>query len=223
MKITESFTRLWPLVMAAERAGVILCFALALGECLGQGSMTLRFDGQPRGTLSQVGWYSEGRIGFSAIPFGVLYLWGGGITGYPENGTGYLWVPSNGPGSGVELSSVDGVSLFNMVSFDAAESAGLGSTVLTVVGYQPQIMGPTTVITNVFTTDGINDGTGPLQDFETFYLDPRFVNLLRVDIYARFSLDNLVISGVPEPSAAGLMLLGICCAYWRFSIKNTRP
>ena len=154
---------------------------------------------------------------------GALYLSGGGITGHPDNGTGWLLVPDNGaPNNGLEFGSTDGITLFNMVSFDAAEEAGLGATTLTVVGYKPQIMGPTTVVTNVFTLDGVNDGTGPLQDFQTFYTDSSFVGLLRVDVYARFSLDNLVMGNVPEPSAAALMLLGICCAYWRSTRKSRR-
>jgi hypothetical protein len=217
MKMTESLTRsCWPLIIG-ERVGPFLCLALLLGECLGQGSMTLTFEGQPKGTVLQTGPYYEGGMEFRAIPFGALYLSGGGITGYPDNGTGHLWVPSNGPGSGVEFSSIGGTTLFNLVSFNAAEYYDFGSTVLTVVGYKPQIMGPMIAVTNIFTTDGINDGTGPLQDFETFYLDPSFVNLLRVDVYARFSLDNLVIGNVPEPSAGGLLGVGILCSLgWRW-------
>jgi hypothetical protein len=69
-------------------------------------------------------------------------------------------------------------------------------------------------VTNYFSLDGINYGTGLLQDFQAFQPDSSFINLYRVDIYGGFSLDNLVISDVPEPSAGALALLGAACAFW---------
>ena len=72
-------------------------------------------------------------------------------------------------------------------------------------------------ITNVFTTDGIIDGTGPLADFQTFYFT-NFTDLTRVEISgptfppdplldAGWSLDNLVVT-IPEPTAGVLLLIG---------------
>jgi hypothetical protein len=204
-----------PPSILGKRVSTMVSFALVLGECLGQGTMTLTFEGQPRGTLRQTGPYYEGNIKFRAVPMGALYLSGSGVSGYPDNGTGYLIMPDHDYwNNGLEFGSTDGVTLFDLVSFDAAEEAGLGPTVLTFVGYKPRIMGPITAVTNIFTLDGVNDGTGPLEDFQTFYPDSSFVSLLWVDVYAQFSLDNLVISGVPEPRAATLALLGAVCALW---------
>ena len=83
---------------------------------------------------------------------------------------------------------------------------------LRVVGYG----GMGLVVTNDITTDGINDGTGPLQDFQTFYFGPEFGHLSRVEILTdRFSMDNLVLSGVPEPGTGALFVLGIAIAMVR--------
>jgi hypothetical protein len=197
-------------------ASIYLSGACLLTVCFGQGTLTFTFEGQPRGTSQQYGIYSESGMQFGMVfgP-GSVYLSGGGVPGYPDNGTGYLYMP-DGSLSGLRFGfnvfqSTPSVT-FNLVSFDAAEYAGLGAQTLEVVGYKYQIMGPIITVTNYFTLDGINDGTGPLQDFETFHPDSSFVNLFQVDVFnARWSLDNLVVSGVPEPSSGALLLLaGLC-------------
>jgi len=179
--------------------------------------MTFTFEGppfpgatypQPPGTASAVSQYLEAGMRFWN-PYGPepLGLCGGGIGSQPDNGTAYLRVSTNGR-LRFQFSSV---ALFDLVSFDLAEyDTNLpGPVTVHVVGYavQDQIAG-----TADLTTDGINDGTGPLADFQTFRFDDRFRNLYRVEITtARFSLDNLVIGGVPEPSPGALLLLGVLC------------
>jgi hypothetical protein len=75
---------------------------------------------------------------------------------------------------------------------------------LTVVGYRDDVMG--LMVTNYFSVGS--------QTFQTFYLDSSFVNIGRVDVLnARWSLDNLVIGGVPEPSTSALALPGLACAF----------
>jgi len=185
-----------------------ITFTCLLTECYGQGTFT--FEGQPVGTAQQLGGYTASGMRFRAIQPGSLYLSGGGIAGYPDNGTGYLYMPDGNLG-GLSFGFTNFLPsiYFNLVSFDAAEYAGAGPTTLTVVGYP----GMATPVTNYFTLDGINDGTGPLQDFQTFYLDSSFTQVGRVEVLkARWSLDNLVISGVPEPSSGALFVLGIFSA-----------
>lgn len=181
--------------------------------------MTIRFEGQPRG---QVGVYYEGSMQFRSTPMGALYLGSSGRTGFPDNGTGYLETPDAGSfGDGVTFGPTNAFPAsapFDLISFDAAEFGSLGPTLLTVVGWKPMAG----TVTNLFTTDGINDGTGPLQDFQTFNLDSSFVNLFRVDIYGRFSLDNVVISSIPEPSTSALLFLATACAFGRSRIRRMR-
>ena len=197
-----------------------LALCCLLAECLGQGTTTITFDGQPPGSYSYpVGSYSESGMRFAGVQGGGFALVGASLSGYPDNGTGYLQLPG---GAGLTL-SLTPLAVFNLISFDAAESATVlpGSVSFRVVGYVSHGMGLT--VTNIFTTDGINDGTGPLQDFQTFFLDSRFLDIYRVDILGSpFSIDNIVISGVPEPSAGGLLLLGTACAFGWWWVKSRR-
>ncbi len=105
------------------------------------------------------------------------------------------------------------IAPFSFLSFDAAEAgSGVGSYSFSVIGYIPMAG----AVTNTFTFDGINDGSGPQQDFETFYLDSSFANVFRVDFRNTiFALDNVTIGPVPEPSAPTLILLGgLSAAGW---------
>jgi hypothetical protein len=199
-----------------------------LVQCHGQGTMQFRFEGQPRGTVAPIGIYIESGMRFWN-PYGPnnLTLAGGGVSDRPENGTGYLQV-TPGAKLGFGFYTFPGTP-FNLLSFDAAEyiTGSLGPVSLLVVGYQG--MGLT--VTNAFTTDGVNDGTGPLNDFEALHLGPEFVELYHVDVFSQngspltqgFSVDNVLISGVPEPSTGTLVLLGAACAFGRSRIKRRRP
>ncbi len=172
--------------------------------------MTFTFEGQPRGTRQNVGTYSEAGMSFIPIAPGSLFLDGGGIPGYPDNGTCFLEIPDGFPGVG-------GLSFtftqdFQLVSFQAAEYDSAGPQTLTVIGYRDDIMGLR--VTNTFTVNSLT--------FQTFYLDASFINVGRVDVLnARWSLDNLVIS-VPEPTTGSLALLGAAgaVAWSRFRRKQ---
>ena len=109
---------------------------------------------------------------------------------------------------------------FDLISFEVAESApGTGPVSLHAVGYGSMGL----MVTNDFATDGINDGTGPLRDFQTITLDNRFQDLYRVDISGGwFSLDNVVLGGVPEPTTTSLVLIGTMCVWW-FRRPFARP
>jgi hypothetical protein len=169
-----------------------------------QGTLTFTFDDAPPGTTyGPFGVYTNQGMQFGmAYGPGSLYLSGGGIPGYPDNGTGYLEIPDGIPGGNGDTRFEFGFNAFyqvtrlvpfNLVSFDAAVFANLGPQSLEVVGYHP--MAGTS--TNYFTVTG--------QTFQTYYLDSSFANVFKVDVFnARWSLDNLVISGVPEPSAPAI-------------------
>jgi len=88
---------------------------------------------------------------------------------------------------------------FNFISFDAAQFGSSGPQTLEVVGYHP--MGAS--VTNYFSVN---------SQFQTFHLDASFNDVFLVDVFnARWSLDNLVISGVPEPSSAALIAVSVAC------------
>jgi hypothetical protein len=201
------------LAWAGKYVGAALAFPCLLAACQAQGTMTFAFEGQPRGTRSQLGTYTNSGMLFSVIGSGSLYLSGGGIAGYPDNGTGYLEIPDAFlGGGGVRLVQTSGASFpFDLVSFDAAVFADLGPQTLEVVGYRPQ----DGTVTNYFSISG--------QAFQTFHLDSSFVDLYRVDfLTARWSLDNLVFSTAPEPSSGGLLILGLVCALGRRRFRGKR-
>ena len=94
-----------------------------------------------------------------------------------------------------------------MLSFDAAGyNTSLPGAALEVIGYKS--MG--VMVTNYLTVDSLADRrANNLSDFQTFYLSSQFQNVYRVDVVtSQWSLDNVVISGVPEPSSCALILLG---------------
>jgi hypothetical protein len=128
---------------------------------------------------------------------------GGGRQAFPENGSAYLIA---GLGDSLAASAWSG-ERFGLVSVDLAEFSILYQTPLTVpfIGYRPD--GST--ITTEFVTGGIIDSSGPLADFQTFYFDSRFADLVRVEIPTYgWSLDNMVFSQVPEPATGALLVLG---------------
>jgi len=109
---------------------------------------------------------------------------------------------------------------FGLVSVDLAEWSTAYPEAVTVpfVGYRRD---GSTVAASL-TTDGIMDGTGPLQDFQTLYFGPEFsgVYLVRIPSYG-WSLDNLVIS-IPEPGTGTLAGLGTALLGLRFLRRAPR-
>jgi hypothetical protein len=191
---------------AASAALAFFCLATV---CLGQGTTTVTFEGQPPGTISGgMAYYLEAGMRFTVLPDGGLFLVGPGVPGYPQDGTGYLEAPDVFVGGGGLEFSLTPAALFNLVSFDAARCATGSNPTLEVVGYENNIMGPTLTTTNYFTVTSAN--------FQTFYLSSSFQNVYEVEILnAPFSLDNVVISGVPEPSCATLVALAALCGLGR--------
>jgi hypothetical protein len=197
----QTMTHRMSLPIAVRTANHIVFLALFLMalRSSGQGTLTFTFEGQPSGTRAQTGYAQDGMQFYSVAP-GTTYLSGGGVPGYPDNGTGYLYTGDSG--IWFSFTSPNPIILFNLVSFDAARYWDAAPPTLEVIGHKPQIMGPSITVTNFFTLS-----SGP-SDFQTFYPDSSFMNVFQVEIFGRFSLDNVVISGVPEPSASALLSLG---------------
>lgn len=155
-------------------AGVALvCFACC--HTYGQGSLqplTITFDGQTPGTDVSVQQYLESgmlftsyrTVGTNVFPTpGGVGRNGGGISGYPEDGTAYLQAGSTT--DRLVCRFIDG-RLFDFTSVDLAEYSTAVPIPLTVqfVGYFTDVSS----YIQTRTTDGIIDGTGPLPDFQTF-------------------------------------------------------
>jgi len=190
-----------------------LVFALLLlflpAACMGQGTMTIGFQGPPPGvqTMRGANPYTDAATGmqFGGLTPQSLLLNGGGIPGYPDNGTCYLEIPAGSMRFGPNTFPPTGTAVpFNLLSIDAADLLA-GPQTLTVVGYKIQIMAPILMVTNSFTVSS--------QTFETFNLDSSFAGVIQVDVLnASWALDDIVVSGIPEPSTGALIFLGVLCA-----------
>lgn len=125
----------------------------------------------------------------------------------PENGTHYLltqWEDT------IKLKLVSS-GPFSAISFQYAEQyVGLPyAPEINVVGHM--LNGGIT--TASFFVDGINDGSGPLIDFQTALLPSSFNNLIYIEFStpgtSHFSLDNIQVSAIPEPASYAFMIAGI--------------
>ena len=87
-----------------------------LAQCLGQGTLQITFDGPPSqapGTQYGITNYFESGMSFTPLPGDELGRNGGGIPGYPDNGTAYL------QGGSLSFSFANG-ALFGLNSVDLA-------------------------------------------------------------------------------------------------------
>lgn len=184
-------------------------FCLASG-CLGQGTITIGFEGppaQPPGTISYNYTYSESGMLLTepGHPSSVLLV-GSGVAGVPDDGTTYLGTPVN---TALVVTSLSGAQ-FSLASLDVAGFNGLLTPpTLQVVGFRQD----GTSVTNDFTNIGAS--------FQTIHFDSGFVGLNTVDLTGGFGFDNLSI-GVPEPSGGGLILLGTLCGLGRAWMRGRR-
>ena len=184
-----------------------LLFTLVRSEAQGTLQWNVTFDGSPpiaRSTEVATNYYAEQGMEFRPIGNGQFGRSGGAAADFfPRNGSAYLVAFS---GYSLAASYVSG-QRFGVVSVDLAEFSTLYQTPLTVqfVGYRPD--GST--VSTAFVTDGVIDGAGPLADFQTFYLDSQFADVVRVEVPPiGWSLDNMVFSQVPEPATSALLFVG---------------
>lgn len=128
----------------------------------------------------------------------------------PENGTHYLITQAEF-GDGPLIVSATNGSTFGLTSFQYAETwVGVSySPHVYVVGH----LASGGTIAASFLLDGINDGSGPLIDFQTAILPTGFQNLTSVDFTADYtyqmSLDNLAVTPIPVPASLMLLISGI--------------
>ena len=197
----------------------VLAPALALlclvAHCPAQGTLQVAFGSLPPGTYTTGSDYSESGMRFWTPygPEGVSRV-GSGVSWAPDNGSTYLAYTG---GERLRFGFTPGRA-FNLMSFDLAEDWPLPISVQ-VVGYKDMAV----TVTTSFTTDGISDGPGGQQDFQSFSFDSQFVNVYQIDIItSHWALDNVMIGGVPEPSSGGFILLGAFCWFGWSRVRRMR-
>lgn len=145
------------------------------------------------------------------------------LQSYPSNGTQYIGLDP----SIIVMSRIDSAP-FRLSSFDAAEGFLNGGAPIAFASkllIEGNVFGGGTM-TFTIDFDGVNDGVGPLVDFQTFALPTTFTNLSSVTFsgltangepgVALFSLDNIT---VPEPATIILLLSGLGILFTRFGMR----
>jgi hypothetical protein len=132
----------------------------------------------------------------------------------PANDTTFLTTDNNS-GTSILTMSLVGGGAFDLGQFDLTEHVLTGNGDASIVHLVGQLLGGGTVTAD-FTLDGLHDGVGGIDDFQTFLVN--FVNVTSVEFSATagggdrgFSLDNLdtaLIAAVPEPGSLALLGLG---------------
>jgi hypothetical protein len=184
----------------------------SFGVACGQGTIHVTFDGppdMPPGGSLQPPYYFESGVGAHTVPslLGFARRWSGGAL-FPDNGSAYLQPVG---GSEFFFNYLGSGQAFNAVSVDLALYSASSLEPVTVQfvasGYT---RGIDIIATTQFTITGTVDGQGrPL--FQTFYFPPEFSGMLYLSVTPTaplWSLDNLVISQVPEPSVFALLAAG---------------
>lgn len=204
----------WRKTMQRIIAIIIMPFALLLspvGIACGQGTIRMSFDNLPSmppgSSVTGGTHHAESGMGAHAVGGGFTVRWSGDSS-FPDNGTAYLQ-----PGTSAELFFNYGGSswAFNAVSVDLALYSASSLEPVTVQfiasGYSRT---ENIIATTEFTITGAVDGQGrPL--FQTFYFPPEFSGMLYLSVTPTaplWSLDNLVISPIPEPSSLALLGCG---------------
>lgn len=109
---------------------------------------------------------------------------------YPNNGSNYVTCQTN-PATNLTIRHAESIS-FTILAIDLAESSKNAAVPTTIQFTGYKIGGGT--VTQSFVTDGINDGTGPLQDFQTFNFNANFNGLSKVVITTNNQMvDNIVV------------------------------
>jgi hypothetical protein len=161
--------------------------AVHVDEALAPGAtFRISCEGQPWGTSYGVNEYVESGIQFTGQPN--LAHNGGGISNYPDNGTGYLQ-------GAYRLAFLDlqGRAL-TLKAVDLAEYSTVYAYPDTVTFVGTKVDGST--VSQTFVTDGACDGLGGMPDFETFTFGEEWSDLVRIDVQGDygFSIDNIILA-----------------------------
>jgi len=148
-------------------------------------SFRIAFEGQPPQTAYMVNEYVESAVQFTGRPD--LVHNGGGLSNYPDNGTGYLQSAYH-----ITFQDVFGRS-FNLQAVDIAEYSTVYAFPVSVTFVGSKADGST--VSQTFVTDGQCDGVGPLADFQTVTFSDEWSGLLTIDIQSDYglSIDNVVL------------------------------
>jgi len=147
--------------------------------------------------------YEEEGMVFST-PSGLFHRDRGADSFFTDNGTAFLGFATVMEPLVISNRAGNTFALFDV---DLAEySLFLPAVDVPFVGYKAD---GSTVSTS-FVLDGVQDGTGPGADFETFTFGSEFAELTHVEVTAAgYSLDNLgyQLTGIPEPSTWSMLLV----------------
>jgi hypothetical protein len=182
----------------------------SLGSAFGQGTIHVTFDKPPTlppGSTTLGYNYPESGVGAHALG-GFFTMRSSGDPLFPDNGSTYIQPRGS---TGLFFNYQGSLTRFNAVSVDlalfSASSLDPVTVQFTASGYT---LGIDIIATTQFTVTGAVDGQGrPL--FQTFYFPQEFKGMYYLSVTPTtplWSLDNLVITTIPEPSTAALLLGG---------------
>ncbi|MCW5553766.1 MAG: hypothetical protein KIS67_16610 [Verrucomicrobiae bacterium] len=190
--------------------GLLVLLLGTPGSAWGQGTIRVTFDGFPErapGSTTLFSFLSESGVGVHSLGGNSTMRWSGDPL-FPDNGSAYiqprgstdLFFSYGGSGWRFDAVSVD-LALYSASSLDPVTIQFVAS------GYTRTI---DIIATTEFTITGAVDDQGrPL--FQTFYFPPEFQGMYYLSVTPTaplWSLDNLVISPIPEPSAWALLGCG---------------
>lgn len=181
----------------------------AIGDVTSQ-DITITFGQFATGRTSS---YSEKGYDFGTS--GYMYHTSGDYNFFPKNGTVYINVPLS---EGLTVSRSNG-ALFSAKRIDLSEystAVAYHMTNIVIRGYKKD----GSLVEARFATDGVMDGFGGLDDFETFNFPNYFVDLVRLDFPTMFAMDNLVLSETYSLPLSDYMVWQN--QYFPLQIQNTR-
>ena len=208
--------------MTAAKTAAAFALVMAAGT---SSAAVVTFGSTPGSTKA----YAEAGYSISATGDAVLFIGGSGKCASTCADNGSAWAmayPAASSATALLVRATDN-SLFNLVSFDAAEGFANQSAGGARTGWAAELLvtgvrEDDSVVSQVLTLDQINDGLGRLIDFETFtssvtgaFKELRFTGIGGATANT-FILDNLslqrVTLGVPEPRSLALVSMALVCA-----------
>jgi len=192
--------------------------------------------------MNSLGWdLHAGQMtqGFEVRSSGGFAFVGNSSNCYPQcahNGSNYVWSGA----ATIGVRDANGAT-FDLTSFDGAEThmgvRSLWAGAIKVVGRYAD----GSSVSTQFVLDGINDGQGPLDDFQTFWLPSTFSGLTNVNFsvaggrYGQFAVDNIVLNGsfqslsstlaaasLPEPGSLVLSSAALLLAAGAWRLQRSR-